>query len=66
MTEPKTNVKVKLIGEDGNVFSIIGNVTKVLKSNGHTKLAKEFSAASMLCSSYNEVLHLVRDYVHVE
>jgi len=66
MKTPKTDVTVKLVGEDGNVFSIIGNVSKQLKRAGHSDLAKEFSQKAMQSSSYNEVLCLVQDYVHVE
>ena len=37
----KTNVKVKLVGEDGNAFAILGKVIKALKRAGHADLAKE-------------------------
>ena len=38
MTKPKC----KLIGEDGNVFAIIGRVSKTLKRNGQIDKVKEF------------------------
>jgi hypothetical protein len=33
--EPKTDVKVKLIGEDGNAFYILGKVCKALRDAGY-------------------------------
>ena len=33
--EPKTNVKGKLIGEDGNAFYILGKVCKALRDAGY-------------------------------
>ena len=66
MTEPKTGVTVKLIGQDGNVFSIIGNVSKALKRAGRSDLAKEFSEKAFGSASYNDVLNLVQTYVHIE
>ena len=40
--KPKTNVTVKLVGEDGNVFNIIGKVSRELKRAGFKDEAKEF------------------------
>ena len=35
---PKTNIKVKLIGEDGNAFFILGKVREALIKNGRKYL----------------------------
>lgn len=56
----------KLIGEDGNVFNIIGIVSKTLKRADQADQAKEFQAKAIKCRSYEEVLVLVQDYVDVE
>ena len=64
--KPKTDVVVKLIGEDGHVFFIIGNVSRELKRAGYSDLAKEFSSAAMVSNSYSDVLNLVQDYVTIE
>lgn len=56
---------VKLIGEDGNVFSIIGRVSKALKHEGMNDKAKEFTDKTFASNSYEEVLKLVMDYVEV-
>lgn len=66
MADPKTEVIVKLIGEDGNVFAIIGRVAGNLKRAGYRDEAKEFQTTALKCSSYNEVLALVQNYVIVE
>lgn len=55
----------RLIGENGNVFSIIGNVCLVLKRAGLYDRAKEFSQRAMQASSYAEVLNMLDDYVEV-
>ena len=58
--------KCKLIGEDGNVFVIIGRVCKTLIDNGLIEKAEEFKKSAVECSSYDEVLQLLFDYVEVE
>ena len=58
--------KVKLIGQDGNVFNIIGKVVAVLKRDGYTEKALEFYNRAVECRSYEEVLCLVAEFVEVE
>jgi len=55
----------KLVGTDGNVFAVIGNVRAALRHAGQADRAKEFSDKAMSCGSYDEVLALVFDYVEV-
>lgn len=57
---------VQLTGEDGNVFSIIGRVSKALKRAGQPEKAKEFTQKAMKSGSYDEVLQLCMDYCDVE
>lgn len=64
MSEVKPTVQ--LIGEDGNVFAIIGRVSKALKRAGQREKAKEFTDKAMKSGSYDEVLRLCMDYVEVE
>lgn len=59
-------VKVKLTGEDGNVFSIIGRVSKAIRKEVGAKEAGEFQTAAMECGSYDEVLQLCMKTVDVE
>jgi len=56
----------KLIGTDGNAFSIIGNVARSLKATGLPDKAKEFKDKAMACESYNKLLQLAMEYVEVE
>jgi hypothetical protein len=59
-------VKVKLIGEDGNVFNIIGKVSKALKRNGESDKSAEYTSKAFSCETYDEVLALTMEYVDVE
>ena len=63
---PKTDVTVKLVGEDGNVFNIIGKVSRELKRAGFKDEAKQFQDEVFQCKNYDEVLQLVFKYVDVE
>lgn len=55
----------KLIGTDGNVFSIIGQVNQALKKAGEGDRACEFVEEAFCSGSYDEVLQLCMDYVEV-
>jgi hypothetical protein len=55
----------QLFGEDGNVFSIIGNVRRTLKRAGQPEKADEFSKRAFDAKSYAEVLGIVEEYVEV-
>ena len=66
MEKRKTDVSVKLIGTDGNIFAIIGNVNAELRKNGYGALCKEFTHDVMNSHSYTEALCVVMDYVKVE
>ena len=59
----KTDVRVALVGEDGNAFAIIGRVSRALKQAGHRELASEFTSAAMRQKSYDDLLCLVLEYV---
>lgn len=63
--QPKTDVTVQLTGQDGNVFNVIGQVSKALKRGGHRDLAQEFTERAFKAESYNAVLRLCMEYVDV-
>ena len=65
-TTCKVKPSCKLIGEDGNVFNIIGKVSRTLKAAGMKAEADEFVVKAFASGSYYEVLNLVMDYVEVE
>jgi hypothetical protein len=56
----------KLIGEDGNVFSIIGRVRRALTADGQEDRAREFVERAYRSESYDAVLQLCMEYVEVE
>lgn len=58
-------VVVKLTGTDGNVFAIIGAVSKALVSKGFRKEADEFRSKAFGCGSYDEVIRLAMSTVTV-
>ena len=58
--------RCKLIGEDGNVFAIIGSVSRALKEAGQQDKAVEFQQRAFKAKSYDEVLAMLDDYVEVE
>ena len=62
----KTGVVVKLIGENGNVFNVIGRTSRALKKAGLEDEAKEFKDRAFKAGSYDEVLRLVMEYCEVE
>lgn len=62
--EPKLP-KCKLVGTDGNVFSIIGRVSAALREAGLPDKATEFRVKAMQQKSYGAVLALCSEYVEV-
>lgn len=59
----KTKTKCRLVGEDGNVFNLIGIVLKCLQKQGLNKEAKEFSERVMKAGSYDQALQIMMEYV---
>jgi len=57
--------RCKLVGTDGNVFSIIGKVRDSLRNAGLKDKANEFSSKAMKQHSYDDVLSLCFEYVEV-
>jgi hypothetical protein len=61
---PKTDIEVQLSGEDGNVFFIIGRVSKALKRGGREDLVEEFQREAR-SGDYDHALQTCMDYVEV-
>ena len=56
---------VKLIGEDGNAFAIMGKVVKAMKTAGYSQgEIKEYQTKAM-SGDYNHLLATTMDYVDV-
>ncbi len=66
MKEPLTKQTVKLTGEDGNAFSVMGRVKKALKQSGADKeyIDKYLNAATS--GDYDNLLVVSMEYVNVE
>lgn len=54
--------KVKLVGEDGNAFAILGRVTKALRQAGQGDKVKEMTAKAT-AGDYDHLLATVLEYV---
>lgn len=63
---PVTKPTCKLVGTDGNAFSIIGKVSQCLKKAGLKNAAEEFSKRAFSAGSYDNLLQIVMEYVDVE
>jgi hypothetical protein len=65
MSEPICNIEVKLVGEDGNIFSIMARVRKAMERGGYGDEAKDYTQEVMSCGSYDEALRITMRYVNV-
>lgn len=69
--EPEQNKaeKVKpdceLIGQDGNIFNLIGIASHTLKQNGMADEAKEMCSRVTSSGSYCEALNIIGEYVNI-
>ena len=62
---PRTNITVKLVGEDGNAFMILGKVSGALKRAGYREEAETYMKEAM-SGDYNHLLQTTMEYVEVE
>jgi len=59
--------KCRLIGENGNIFNLMGIVSKTLKEAGEPEKADEMlQRITKEAKSYDEVLAMLMEYVDVE
>ena len=58
--------KMQLIGQDGNIFAIMGRASRLLKNAGQSDKAKEMCNRVMASKSYNAALAIVSEYVETE
>lgn len=57
----------KLVGENGNIFNLLGIASRALKHEGMKEEAEEmFSRVTTEARSYDEALQIIMDYVEVE
>ena len=65
-TTRETRPKMKLLGEDGNIFAIMGRASRLLKDIGQRDKAKEMCDRVTASQSYSEALNIVSEYVETE
>ena len=58
--------KMQLIGQDGNIFAIMGRASRLLKDIGQRDKAKEMCDRVTASQSYSEALNIVSEYVETE
>ena len=54
-----------LIGQDGNIFNLMGVASKTLRENGMQEQATEMSQRIKECGSYYEALGVIGEYVNI-
>lgn len=57
--------KCALIGQDGNIFNLVGITSRTLKQNGMKEEAKEMSDKVFNSHSYDEALSIIGEYVEI-
>ena len=61
----KTNIKVKIIGADGNVFNLLGICRRALQKAQRMDLWEEFYSQAT-SSNYQHALATIAEYFEVE
>ena len=54
-----------LIGQDGNIFNLVGIASRTLKRNGLSDEASEMAAKVFKSGSYEEALEIIGEYVNI-
>ena len=66
-TKPeKQRPKLQLLGHDGNIFSIMGDASTLLKKNKQTAEAKEMRKRVLESGDYYKALLIISEYVETE
>ena len=58
--------KMRLSGMDGNIFSILGNASRLLRRDGQADRAKEMADRVFASGSYEQALSIISEYVETE
>ena len=54
-----------LIGQDGNIFNLVGIASRALKKNGLSEQASEMTSKVYKSGSYEEALGIIGEYVNI-
>lgn len=65
MENEKNKPNCPLIGQDGNVFNLVGIASRTLKDSGMASEAKEMSSRVFASESYGEALSIIGEYVNI-
>ncbi|MGI6383222.1 MAG: hypothetical protein ACOXZT_08495 [Tissierellaceae bacterium] len=57
--------KCKLVGEDGNIFNLMGIASRTLKEAGMKEEAKEMTDRIFKSKNYIEALAIISEYVEI-
>jgi hypothetical protein len=60
----QTDIDVKLIGENGNAYFILGKVSSALIQGGHSELAETYLEEAM-GGDYSNLLYVTSEYVNI-
>ena len=63
--QPKEKPDCALIGQDGNIFNLMGIASRTLKQHGMKDEAKEMCEKVQSCGSYYDALNIIGEYVNI-
>ena len=58
--------KMELLGQDGNIFGIMGRASRLLKQAGMKEQSDEMINRVTACGDYNKALNIISEYVETE
>ena len=58
--------RMELVGQDGNIFGILGQASRLLKQAGMKEQADEMFRRVTACGDYNKALNIISEYVETE
>ena len=65
MIQKYPDIEVKLVGEDGNAYAIIGRVRQALRDHGVSKEEETEFVRDATSGDYNHLLATVTDWVRI-
>ncbi len=65
VTEKSEKPDCELIGQDGNIFSLMGIASRTLRNNGMAEQASEMCTRIRASESYNSALCIIGEYVNI-
>ena len=57
---------MELLGQDGNIFGIMGRASRLLKQAGMKEQSDEMISRVTACGDYNKALNIISEYVETE